>query len=180
VLEFILLGLLRLPRSGYEIKARFVEGAAHFWAADLSQIYRTLQRMEEKGWLESSFEPSKSGPDRRVYTRTALGESELHAWLNEDPIQATVRLPYVGQLYFLSELDDFDRTLEFLRAAREQMRTRLAALEAIDSDLRGVDDRRFHILLTLRLGLATSRARLEWCNDAIRLTRRRAKRRVLS
>ena len=81
MLEFILLGLLRLPQSGYELKRRFLEGAAHFWAADQSQIYRTLQRMQDRGLLASELEASNSGPERRVYRRTAEGERALHSWL---------------------------------------------------------------------------------------------------
>jgi DNA-binding PadR family transcriptional regulator len=173
MLEYILLGLLLHPRSGYELKARFREGASHFWHADLSQIYRTLQRLEEKGWLTSGMEPSESGPDRRVYTRTASGAAALHDWLALDPIEPTPRLPYVAQLYFLSECGDLERTREFLRAAREQFQARVAALEAIDYEMRGTDDRAFHILLTLRLGIATARARLDWCNEALRQVGRR-------
>ena len=173
MLEFILLGLLHSPRSGYDLKSRFREGAAHFWHADLSQIYRTLQRLEGKGWLKSGMEASETGPDRRMYTRTAKGGAALREWLALDPIEAAQRLPYVAQLYFMSELGDLARTRSFLRTAREEFQARVAALEAIDFDMRGTDDRKFHILLTLRLGLATARARLDWCNEALRQVGRR-------
>ena len=35
-LEHILLGLLREPASGYDLKAIFDERIQHFWAAELS------------------------------------------------------------------------------------------------------------------------------------------------
>lgn len=168
-----MLGLLHTPRSGYELKARFREGAAYFWNADLSQIYRTLQRLEAKGWTRSGMEPSEAGPDRRAYTRTAEGAAALHEWLSRDPIEPTVRLPYVAQLFFLSELGDLDRTRTFLEDLRAAFEQRLAALESIDFDMRGTDDRDFHVLLTLRLGIATARARLEWCREALRQVGRR-------
>lgn len=175
MLEFILLGLLHTPRSGYELKAVFREGAAFFWDADLSQIYRTLQRMEAHGWLRSTRQASEAGPDRRVYARTEAGEAALDAWLRQDPIDPVVRLPYVAQLFFLGEAGDLDRTRAFLETLRGRFERRVAALEAIDSDFRGTDDRQFCVLLTLRLGLATARARLAWCRDALRrVAQRRA------
>jgi len=173
VLDFILLGLLQAPRSGYELKAAFREGAAYFWDADLSQIYRTLQRLEAKGWLQSARKQSDAGPDRRVYERTAAGSAALRDWLREDPIDPVVRLPYVGQLFFLGEIGDLERTRRFLEALRDRFQRRLDALTAIDIAFRGTDDRQFHVLLALRLGLATARARLEWCRGALRRVARR-------
>ena len=55
-LEHILLGLLRSPKSGYELKAEFDVGVANFWPAELSQIYVTLKRLTKRGW--STIEPS--------------------------------------------------------------------------------------------------------------------------
>ncbi len=46
-LQHILLGLLREPASGYDLKAYFDKSVRYFWAAELSQIYPTLQRMEK-------------------------------------------------------------------------------------------------------------------------------------
>tara|TARA_R110002126_G_scaffold33398_5_gene104723 strand:- start:7287 stop:7829 length:543 start_codon:yes stop_codon:yes gene_type:complete len=172
MLEFILLGLLFEPESGYALKQRFAEGATYFWDADQSQIYRTLSRMEDKGWLRSRLEPSEDGPDQRVYARTPQGRRAFEVWLREDPIQAPVRLPYVAQLFLLGELEDLERTVEFLTSLRTQLRQRRRALEGVasDFDVRSIED--FHADLALRLGLATARARTEWCDDALRRTRR--------
>ena len=64
-LPHILLGLLREPASGYDLKAEFEKMIRHYWSAELSQIYPTLKRMEGQGWLASATEPSDRGPDRR-------------------------------------------------------------------------------------------------------------------
>jgi len=76
-LDHILLGLLREPASGYDLKDAFNETVAHFWSAELSQIYPTLKRLEERGLLRSRREPSPKGPDRRVYRLTGEGREEL-------------------------------------------------------------------------------------------------------
>jgi PadR family transcriptional regulator AphA len=52
-LDPILLGLLREPASGYDLKALLDHGIGHFWAAELSQIYPTLKRLEKDGFLTS-------------------------------------------------------------------------------------------------------------------------------
>ena len=84
-LENILLGLLRSPKSGYELKDEFDAGVANFWPAELSQIYVTLKRLTKRGWLANRVEPSGKGPDRRVYRRTADGRRALRAWLAGEP-----------------------------------------------------------------------------------------------
>ena len=66
-LDSILLAMLTEPATGYELKTAFDQSASHFWPAELSQIYRTLKRLEEAGRLKSRSEPSDRGPDRRVY-----------------------------------------------------------------------------------------------------------------
>jgi DNA-binding PadR family transcriptional regulator len=184
-LEYILLGLLRTPRSGYQLKAEFDAGVANFWPAELSQIYVTLKRLTERGWLAARVEPSDKGPDRRVYHRTAAGRRALCAWLAGEPQIGDERYSYVAQVYFLEELGDLEATLAFLAKLRERLARRLDALRAIDRagaeatpaypDRLPLDE--FHQQLTLQLGLEVGAARLSWCDASIcrvqaRLTRK--------
>jgi DNA-binding PadR family transcriptional regulator len=182
-LEFILLGLLRTPRSGYDLKAEFDVGVAHFWPAELSQIYVTLKRLTERGWLRNHVEPSDKGPDKRVYQRTPAGRRALHDWLAGDPQIGDERFSYLAQVYFLYELDDLAVSLAFLQKLRERLARRLDALRAIeravetspdDLDRFSVED--FHQLLTLQLGVKTGAARLAWCEESIRRVRKRLSR----
>ena len=46
-------------------------------------VYVTLQRMEQKGFIESEQEPHRAGAiglPRRIYRPTALGKRVLKAW----------------------------------------------------------------------------------------------------
>jgi DNA-binding PadR family transcriptional regulator len=182
-LPHILLGLLRQPASGYDLKAEFEQGIRHFWSAELSQIYPTLKRMEAKGWLSSATEPSDRGPDRRVYSRTEAGHRELLRWLGGAPEVGAERFAYLAQIAFMNELGDFRRTLEFMRA----LRARLAAWEAellsieegVFAAMAGYPDdlppAELHHHVTLRMGLHTLAAKLVWCDETIaRLERRLA------
>jgi DNA-binding PadR family transcriptional regulator len=182
-LPHILLGLLRQPASGYDLKAEFEKGIRHFWSAELSQIYPTLKRMEGQGWLSSATEPSGRGPDRRVYTRTEAGRAELLRWLRGHPQVGAERFAYLAQIAFMDELGDLRRTLEFMRALKIRLAAWEAELREIEAgvfaalpgypdDLPAVE---LHHHVTLRMGLHTLAAKLAWCDETIaRLERRLA------
>ncbi|MHC4083078.1 MAG: PadR family transcriptional regulator [Planctomycetota bacterium] len=180
-LDTILLALLREPTSGYDLKAAFDGAANHFWPAELSQIYRTLKRLEKAGLLRSRMEPSGRGPDRRVYRRSAAGRRALHEQLAEDPEFGDERLAYIAQLFFLHELNDLEATracVEKVRAKRQRQlgnyRTILKErMAACDGSLDDATDEIFHQYLTLEAGMTVAKARLRWCDDTIKLIDRR-------
>ncbi len=182
-LPHILLGMLREPASGYDLKARFEEDVRHFWSAELSQIYPTLRRMEKKGWLESDTEPSERGPDRVVYRLTQAGRGELTRWLAAGPEVGTERFAYLGQLFFMDELGDLAATRAFMVELRARLAAWLAELEAIEARIATApgypDDlppERFHPHAALRMGLLTLAAKLAWCDETIeRIDRRKAR-----
>ncbi|MFJ5118186.1 PadR family transcriptional regulator [Kitasatospora sp. NPDC088548] len=79
--DHVLLGLLALhPRSGWDLRhwlaseGRFVRSNVH-----QSQIYRLLNRMNEKGWVEFEVDPRDGRPDAKVYRLTEAGRAELLA-----------------------------------------------------------------------------------------------------
>lgn len=174
-LPHILLGLLRDPASGYDLKAEFERAIRHFWSAELSQIYPTLKRMERKGWLTSGTKPSERGPDRRVYTRTPAGREELLRWLRGGPTVGSERFAYLAQLAFMDELDDPRETLDFMRALRARLAAWQAELQAIETGVFAVmpgfphrlPPNAFHHHATLRMGLHTLGAKLVWCDETI-------------
>ena len=67
----LFLALGRNERSyGYELAEAVRE---YGLSVDLAGIYRELRSLEQHGLLSSDWEPSKSGPDRRVYMMTNSG-----------------------------------------------------------------------------------------------------------
>jgi len=174
-LPHILLGLLREPASGYDLKTRFEEGARHYWSAELSQVYPTLKRMERKGWLESETEPSDRGPERRVYRLTRNGREELLRWLDRGPQVGTERFAYLGQISFMDEWGDLEKTREFMVSLRARLASWLAELEAIEAEIaRGapgfpeaMPPRAFHGHVALRMGLHSIAAKIGWCDETI-------------
>lgn len=132
-LEHILLGLLDEPASGYELGKTFAGSLRHFWAAELSQIYPTLRRMERKGWLTSRQAAAERGPPRVLYRRTRSGERTLRAWLDEGPEVGTERLTWLAQVFFLDQAGGGRAERDFMTRLRDAMAAKLAALRAIEA-----------------------------------------------
>lgn len=183
-LDHILLGLLREPATGYDLRQEFASGAAYFWSAELSQIYPALQAMERKGWLRSRQEPSAKGPARRVYRRTPRGKKELHAWLAGEPILGAERFAYLAQLCFQGELADPEVTLRFVQQLRAKQATLLGYLQggldeverAHPNDKETMDDLMFHGWMCMQLGTRAIAARIAWCDEMMELLERRSSR----
>ena len=182
-LDHILLGLLKEPASGYDLKSVFDHRIRYYWAADQSQIYVTLKRLERQGFLESTREPSDKGPPRRVYHRTEAGTEVLHEWLRGPPKVGDERFAYAAQLALMGELDDLSRTRDYLLELENLLAQRLEMLDGIQRDTFGNADidpltlppARFHAWLTLHLGRRMVRTRMHWCRDCAELVREREK-----
>ena len=180
-LKHIMLGMLREPHSGYDLKKMFDGSLRNFWRAELSQIYPLLQKMEKEGLLTSAADESDIGPTRRVYTRSDKGREELQSWLTEGPTVGTEKIGYLAQVFFLANVDDQQKALEFFEELREYMAGWLASLEAAEQGWRSEDprypddlpDEDFFPQLTLDLGLAKVRANVDWCDRCIDRIRRR-------
>ncbi|NKB87638.1 MAG: hypothetical protein GKS06_05405 [Acidobacteria bacterium] len=173
-LEHILLGQLRQPSTGYELGKEFDDGAGHFWPAERSQIYPTLKKLEQKGWLTCSEQPSERGPRRKVYATTDAGFEELRKWLTEGPQIGRERLAYIAQVYYLGALDDFEAGLAMIRKMQARWRQSLALFEHIEravveesGDWQDLEPCDFFPRASLGTGLHLMRAKLAWCDETI-------------
>lgn len=168
--------MLSEPQSGYDLKRNFDQALNNFWSAELSQIYPQLKKMEASGLLKCHEEESASGPNRRVYTRSAKGRLELLEWLADGPQVGEERISYLTQVFFLNELDDKKDGLSFMQELRDYMVDRYEYLVEVDGFLRKDDPRypndlpddEFFPQLTLALGLKRIKATIEWCDETIK------------
>lgn len=107
MLKYVLLGFLNYgPQTGYELKQEMDQSTSYFWHAKQSQIYTTLKKLEEEGLVVSEVEAQAERPDRRVYTITAAGQSDLRGWLARpltdiEPRKETLLV----KLFFSAHLD---------------------------------------------------------------------------
>lgn len=181
-LDQVLLGILRTPHSGWELKRAFDDVFSHFWAAQISQIYRHLKGLEQRGLLRSWEEPSDKGPPRRMYERTADGLEELRTWLLDGPSIPDVRLHYVAQTCFLHELERREDAVDFFEQLHRETGLRLRLLAAIDAEVRTAlasnfddDDIPFDEVcgqLALLHGLYRTQAVHDWSEAALQVVRK--------
>jgi len=78
-----ILGLLsQQPQHGYMLRAAFeaLVGGEDIWDVKPAQIYATLTRLEEGGFVRQEGTDRDGGPDKRVYSITPEGQKELSSW----------------------------------------------------------------------------------------------------
>ncbi len=180
-LDHILLGLLRDPASGYDLKNTFRQHARHFWSAELSQIYPTLNRLEQRGLLQSRVEASPKGPNRKVYSLTDGGREELLRWLHTDPTVGTERFAYLAQLYFMDAIGDIHETRAFMAALRDRLSRWLAELQTVEREVTTTygdaperySDGGFHRFAALRMGIHSIGSKVAWCDETLAAIDRR-------
>jgi PadR family transcriptional regulator PadR len=78
LIPVILLTLRERNSYGYELTERTAEFG--FETLNPGTLYRTLRNMEKDGLCQSSWETSKGGPARRVYSITDAGNAYLDLW----------------------------------------------------------------------------------------------------
>lgn len=179
-LDMILLGMLRTPASGYDLRDEFARGPSNYWPARLSQIYPTLKRLARDGFLDAVREPSELGPPRTVYSLTPAGRDRFLDWLRGEPALGTERFGYLAQLACMAELNDLSQTERFMRDLREKLSAWLERLEEIAAQIerdvgswQELDEATFHEVAALRMGLHTLRAKVAWCDETIARVRAR-------
>jgi poly-beta-hydroxybutyrate-responsive repressor len=77
----VLLLLREQPRHGYELLDLLPTMIGDSGQADIGNLYRLLRRLEEEGVLSSVWQAEESGPAKRTYTLTHLGENLLTGWV---------------------------------------------------------------------------------------------------
>ena len=95
----LLLLLREQPAHGYQLLERL--RAFGFTGDDPGGLYRALRALEADGLVRSAWQPSREGPDRRIYELTRAGMEELHR-------AATALAEATGVLdVFLSRYEEF-------------------------------------------------------------------------
>ena len=106
MLKHGILGLLNYhDLTGYEIMETFRDSLNFFWNAQTSQIYRELQGLETKGWVEKTVVPQRGKPDKNIFSITAEGKSELLRWLSDDDVVISSKTPVLMKVFFMGERD---------------------------------------------------------------------------
>lgn len=173
-LKHALLGFLSFgPATGYELKHAFENSIQHFWNADLSQIYRTLESLKDEGLVTMRIEQQETKPPKHIYSITEQGRAELVRWLSEPTVELpTVRNPFLFKVFFGALLPK-ETVLEHLRRFDAALHERLEVYKQIQEYLpkrcreQGLRVHKPFLLATVRLGLRNLEVQQQWCRELI-------------
>lgn len=141
-LETILLGvLLEHPSTGYDLK-KYLDTHGRFLRSNtqMSQVYRSLGKMEELGWVRHSVDVRPGAQDAKTYRVTDEGATVFLDWLTgpyappsrfQDP-DFGVRISFAGFMTAEQLLRILDVELETRRAeiARYRFRDRRSPVDS--------------------------------------------------
>ncbi len=77
----LLLALRKKPSYGYELLEKTMEFGFLDGPADPGMVYRHLRKLEEEGFVSSTWDTSGTGPARRYYRLTTEGVELLRDWI---------------------------------------------------------------------------------------------------
>lgn len=163
-LPHAILGFLSIqPMTGYDLKACFDTSVANFWPADQAQIYRTLEKLTDDGAIGFRLEIQTDRPNRKVYSLTESGRTELLRWLRQEMPLPVLRDPFLVQVFFGSLLTRAE-VLHVLNAQRtlhaEKLRQYRATYIPIDTADMSLDGRMRG--LTLEMGIRYEQMYIDW------------------
>ena len=161
-LRFALLGLLAVePASGYDLKRAINRSTYFIWNATGPQIYNTLHKLREEGYLTSKVLAQTSKPDKQIHTISANGRAALEKFMSE-PIRSSVTRDEVLLRIFFGNFASKKTMKHELASYLDRIREERAFMEATEARInahpgRKHEARRFQ-LLSLRIKVAQIRA----------------------
>ena len=172
-LDLALLGLIaEVPGvSGYDIMKIFDLSMAHYWHALPTQIYPTLDRMEQSGLIKRRNVVQRDRPNKRLYTITPPGERLLIEWL-ESPFEGiNLKHPPLLRCRFLGHLGA-DGAIDVLKEERRSWAIHLKRYREIEknyfADGKGYTDvNKMFSMFTLKYGIDWMAENIKWCEWAI-------------
>jgi len=180
-LENALLGLLiDKPMAGYDLKKILDHPIGFFWAAQMSQIYRELNKLEKKGLVKSEVEPQMKRPARKVYKLTNEGKETFLNWLNQFPdrLSQASRSRFLMRIFFSSriELDEFAFQIKRYKKEKEEQLRYLNKVEQWIKDYSREEkfkDDTFYWNLIVKKGYKNVAAGMEWADECLQLVEKR-------
>jgi DNA-binding PadR family transcriptional regulator len=166
--SYAVLGLLTFGEtSGYDLTKLTEQSIGFFFTPAKSQIYSELRRLMSLGYATEREVEQDRRPDKRMYRITERGRRALREWLETGEVEGgEIKSPFLVKVFFGAHMSS-----EALLAQVKEMRRRdaeqLQVLKEIEALIKGQDEM-FFPNLTLRCGLAHTRALIRWEDEVIR------------
>ncbi len=164
----ILVALSERTGSGYELARRFDQTIGFFYGASHQQIYRTLKRMAADGWVSSEAVPQSGRPDKKVYSVSEAGSTEMRKWLEQPTHLSEIRDELSLKIRGASYGDAAAVLAEVRRhggehRARLQLYRRMQEDDFPDPD--ALPPSKYHRYLVLRGGIRIEESLVAWCDE---------------
>ena len=168
---YVLLGLLSIEpnQSGYDLRKAIESSVGYFWGESYGQIYPTLKRLAAEGLIAACDSVLKARQRRKEYSLTDAGRACLREWLalpfhNDPP-----RNEFLLKLFFGREAAP-SVSIGHIRELQERNRSMLATMQQLEAFAGAQGSQNPHFpfwMLTLGLGIAMTRAALDWSEAAL-------------
>ncbi len=166
-MDYVLLGLLsHESMTGYEMKKRLDTTLRFFWGGSYGSIYPTLNQLEKEGKVTKE-DASSNGREKLSYSITDCGKDALIEWLAKPVEKDELRYETLLKLFFGNETG-MEGAMEHIERFEEKCREELVVLNMFAENLGQYleDDTHKHYYLTVKFGIKTYEAYLEWCREA--------------
>ncbi|MGA9072090.1 MAG: PadR family transcriptional regulator [Terracidiphilus sp.] len=169
---YVILGMLSFaPKgSGYELHKAIEENFGSFWGESYGQIYPSLKQLAAEGLIEACEPAAATKKRRQEYALTDAGRVALRQWLAQPFQNDPPRNEFMLKLFFGRQAEPGVALAHVLEVNRRN-RQMLAQLEGIEKMARAYQSKDPNLpywMLTLGLGIAMTRAALEWGEAALK------------
>jgi PadR family transcriptional regulator AphA len=171
--SYAVLGLLTFGEmSGYDVTKVAEQSIGFFFTPAKSQIYSELRRLVSLGYATEREVEQDRRPDKRLYRITDRGRRALREWLETAEMEsAEIKSPFLVKVFFGAHMSR-DALLAQVKEMRRRDAEQLQVLKQIETMIKDQDEM-FFPNLTLRCGLAHTRAVIRWEDEVIRELERR-------
>ncbi len=173
MLKHGILGLLNYhPLTGYEIMLVFRDSLRFFWSAQTSQIYRELQALEKRGWVEKTTVPQQGKPDKNIYDITQEGRGELLRWLSDGEPVLSDRSHILMKVFFLGERSR-EENIRYFQGLKEYCGIFLQGLDGAEEhigqyrDFIGEPEKAVYWEMTVDYGRRNMKMYMDWAQSCI-------------
>jgi PadR family transcriptional regulator AphA len=166
--SYAVLGLLTFGEmSGYDLNKIADQSIAFFFTPAKSQIYSELRRLVSLGYATGREVEQDRRPDKRLYRITDRGRRALREWLETAEVEsAEIKSAFLVKVFFGGHMNR-ESFLAQVKEMRRRDADQLHALKEIEKVIKDEDDM-FFPYLTLKCGLAHTRAVIRWEDEVIR------------
>ena len=168
---YVILGMLSITPSGsgYELHRAIQENFGSFWGESYGQIYPALKQLAADGLIAPVNSTAAKKKRRQEYSLTDAGHACLREWLAAPFHNDPPRNEFLLKLFFGHEAEP-GVTIAHIRELQQRNRRMLATLEGIEKMARAHQSQNPNLpywMLTLGLGLAMTKAAIEWGESAL-------------